>query len=216
MAHLRKPNRILITGFAPFGGFSENPSQWIAQEPWKTADAEEIYTHVLPVSASKIPETLFQLLDQIQPSICLHFGLASQASQVRIERIAINLLDMRIPDNDGIQHTDKSILESGETAYFSTLPCRTILTQLHQSGVPAELSYSAGTFICNQAMYLSLHYAMRKRVPKQSGFIHIPNTPEQAALHSGTSSIHYDTLKRAVRVIIDTCLSNAVEEGGLK
>lgn len=214
MVRLWNQNRILITGFAPFGGFTENPSQWIAQEAWKGTDAEEIFTHVLPVSATKIPETLFQLLDQIQPNICLHFGLASQANQLRIERIGVNLLDMKIPDNDGIQHTDMSILKSGETAYFSTLPCRKILNRLRQSGIPAELSNSAGTFICNQTMYLSLHFAKEKGFPKQSGFIHIPNTPEQAALHPGTPSIHYDTLKQAVRVIIDSCSNRRVEEEG--
>ena len=178
---------VLVTGFEPFGDERENPSARAA----KLAAAElaragfDAHSAVLPVSFKRCREALAQLLGRWKPDAAVALGLASGVTHVRLERVAINLADAGGPDNDGAQPVDEPIDPQGPTAYFSTLPLRRILERLKGEGVPAAISNSAGTFLCNYAMYLLLRRADLYGYPRRAGFIHLPYTPEIASKKPG-------------------------------
>jgi pyroglutamyl-peptidase len=152
---------ILVTGFEPFGDERENPSAWTAERAAAELAKAGFDAHwaVLPVSYKRCGEALAQLLERLKPSIAVALGLAGGITHVRLERVAINLMDASRPDNDGAQPVDEPIDPQGPAAYFSTLPLRRILERLRGEGVPAAISNSAGTFLCNYAMYLLLRHA---------------------------------------------------------
>jgi pyroglutamyl-peptidase len=197
---------ILVTGFEPFGDERENPSAWAAER----AAAElakagfDAHSAVLPVSYKRCGEALAQLLERLKPSIAVALGLAGGITHVRLERVAINLMDASRPDNDGAQPVDEPIDPQGPAAYFSTLPLRRILERLRGEGVPAAISNSAGTFLCNYAMYLLLRHADVRGYPKKAGFIHLPYTPEIASRKPGLpASLPLSTQARAVVIAVE-------------
>lgn len=198
--------RILVTGFEPFGDEKENPSAWVAEE----AGAElarrgfDAHSAVLPVSFKRCGEALAQLLEKLKPDVAVALGLAGGITHVRLERVAINLKDASRPDNDGAQPVDEPIDPSGPAAYFSTLPLRRILERLRGEGVPAAISNSAGTFLCNYAMYLLLRYADLHGYPGRAGFIHLPYTPEIASRKPGLpASLPLSAQVKAVVVAVE-------------
>jgi len=176
-----------VTGFEPFGDEQENPSARAAE----LAAAElaragfDARSAVLPVSFKRCGEALAQLLERLKPGVAVALGLAGGITHVRLERVAINLADASRPDNDGAQPVDEPIDPQGPAAYFSTLPLRRILERLKGEGVPAAISNSAGTFLCNYAMYLLLRHADLHGYPRRAGFIHLPYTPEIAVRKPG-------------------------------
>jgi pyroglutamyl-peptidase len=172
---------LLLTGFEPFGGSPINPSQKIVGElDGKSIAGLEIKSAVLPVDKQRGPEMLIQVSRSQSFDGILCLGEAPRRSAISIERVAINLMDYRIPDNRGSVMTDIPIRPDGPAAYFTTLPVRSILERLLANGIPAELSLSAGAYLCNQVLYTLLdHLASSQSIP--AGFIHIPSLPEQAA-----------------------------------
>lgn len=212
---MHKPFRLLITGFEPFAGDSLNPSQQIIQQiDWNSLEAIDAYPLILPVSASSVAEPLIGALDRVQPDLAIHLGLAGGSSHIRLERVAINVLDMRIKDNSGAKVQDQLIVNEGPDAFFTTLPYRKMLNRLIEAKIPAEISNSAGTFICNQVMYLSLHYGTQHGFPRFAGFVHLPCLPEQAIKRPGMASMELQMMIRATRVMIHTCVNEL--EGSLK
>ncbi len=199
---------ILLAGFAPFGGHSSNPS-WEAVRPLQGVRlrGHRIVTRCLPVSFAGSSRELRRALRELQPAIVLCVGQAGGRAQLSLERIAINLDDARIPDNDGCSPIDEPVVEGGPAAYFTTLPIKAMRVALQAAGFPAAVSQSAGTYVCNHAFYDALH-ALRRRPRVRAGFIHIPYSPEQAAHHPGEPSLAIETvsaaLRLALRVAIDT------------
>lgn len=172
-----------MTGFEPFGGEEVNPSATVARKA-----AEELANRgygaraaVLPVSFKRAGSELVGLLDENRPVLAVSLGLHGGASHLRLERVAVNIKDAPKPDNDGWQPVDEPIDPEGPAAYFSTLPLRKILERLRGEGIPAAISYSAGTFLCNFAMYTLLRYADLNGYPRRAGFIHVVYTPDVAA-----------------------------------
>ena len=157
--------RVLVTGFEPFGEHRVNPSQVVA---------EKVGGVILPVSAARLEDELRGHVERERPDVVLGLGLAALRTQVAIERVALNVLDFAIPDNDGAFHEGTPIVNDGPAAYFATVPVKAILAAWLQDEIPAYLSNTAGTFICNQQLYLSCRMARDHGF--SAGFIHLPDT----------------------------------------
>jgi pyroglutamyl-peptidase len=154
----------------------------------------------LPVTFDKAFEILAKEIESYHPDVVLAFGQAGGRAAIEIERVAINCLDADIPDNRGVKPRDQMITEGGAPAYFTTLPMRAMLEKLAQAGLPSRISNSAGTYVCNYVFYKLQEFA--KDSQKQTGFIHVPYLPEQAAKNPGTPSMEFSELERACGVIL--------------
>jgi pyroglutamyl-peptidase len=174
--------KILVTGFEPFGGSGVNPSEQVvkALTSQKLAGVE-ITTCILPVDQGEAGRRLLAAYQSNQPDVVLCLGEASQRPVISVERVAVNLMDYRIPDNQGNQVIDLPVIPGAPAAYFSTLPVRNIYDRLILAGIPVELSLSAGTFLCNQVFFTIIHAITGARDSAAAGFIHLPALPEQAA-----------------------------------
>jgi pyroglutamyl-peptidase len=197
----------LLTGFDAFGGEAINPSQQIAQ----ALDGEMIARHrivgaILPTEFSASLPALEALLRRHRPALVLALGQAGGRNGISLERVAINLIDARIPDNAGAQPVDAPIVENAPNAYFSTLPVKAMLVRLEAAGIPAAISHSAGTFVCNQ-VFFGLMRLLARRHNVRGGFVHVPYLPEQTAQHSSAPSLPLDTMIAAVRLGLDTALT---------
>jgi len=174
--------RILLTGFEPFEGSQVNPTQQIAIAlNGSCIGQSEVQSAILPVDRKAGPQTLLERMIALEPAAVLCLGEASRRVAISVERIAINWMDYRIPDNQGEQVTDLPIAPEGPAAYFSTLPVREIYEQIVAAGIPAELSLSAGAYLCNQVFYTGLHFLATHGKYNPFGFIHLPSLPEQVA-----------------------------------
>lgn len=197
--------KVLLTGFEPFGEDSLNPSQALlnAKEQLHVTGVEVIGC-VLPVVRYQAAEVAINAIKTHQPDLVLMFGQASGRGVITPERVAINLDDYRIADNAGHQPIDEAIIADGPAAYFTTLPVKAMVEDLQQAGIAAEVSYSAGTFVCNHLFYAVQHYLAQKDI--RSGFIHVPPLPEQVpATNPSLPSLGLEPLIAAVRVMIQTC-----------
>lgn len=175
---------ILLTGFEPFGGDAFNPSRVIAFRAAEmlTERSLEARAAELPCVFALAPERLNQLVDEHEPDVVISLGLAAGRDTLGLEKVAINHVDARIPDNAGEQPIDRQVLSGGANAYFSTLPLKGALRALEPmpdpgspagSQVRAEISYSAGTFVCNQVFYALMH-RLDGNPGARGGFIHVP------------------------------------------
>lgn len=178
--------RILVTGFEPFGGQSLNPSWEVARalHGLQLQGAMVVAVQLPCVFAQALP-ALQQALAQHTPDIVLALGQAEGRCDLSVERIAINVMDARIPDNAGAQPIDVPVIAGGPASYFSTLPIKSLVAGLRASGFPASVSQTAGTFVCNQVFYALQHTLAGQGV--HSGFVHLPLLPEQAAHWPGPS-----------------------------
>ncbi|MEO1160015.1 MAG: pyroglutamyl-peptidase I [Pseudomonadota bacterium] len=173
---------VLITGFEPYGGRGGNP----AHEAMKRLDGctiqgKTVVGRGLPVSFGRFPDMATELIDEFNPSTVISLGLWPGESMIRIERIGVNIADFGIPDNDGILAVDEQVDRNGAAALMSTLPVRAIERAILQEGIPASLSATAGTYLCNICLYSFLQAAQQHHEPVACGFIHVPYLPEQVA-----------------------------------
>ena len=198
---------ILLTGFAPFGGEVENPSwQGVSLLDGEVIAGHRIVARRLPVEFHASLDVLRGSIDALAPALVLCVGQAGGRAQLSIERVAINVDDARIPDNAGASPVDDAIVDGGPAAFFATLPIKAMLAELRAAGIPAEISQSAGTYVCNHVFY-GLMYALRARPGVRGGFIHIPYSPEQAARHPGAPSLPVTTVVAALRIAVETALA---------
>ncbi|MBW9400514.1 pyroglutamyl-peptidase I [Leclercia sp. EC_58] len=197
---------VLITGFEPFGGETLNPSwEVVKQLDGAIIDDCRVVARQLPCVFGESLSVLNAAIDALQPSVVLAVGQAGGRVDVTVERVAINVDDARIPDNHGQQPVDVAIVEGGPAAWFSTLPIKAMVAALRESGIPASVSQTAGTFVCNHVMYGVLH-KLADRPEVKGGFIHIPYLPEQAAAHPGAPSMATQTVKQALEIAITVAL----------
>ncbi|MDE7313676.1 MAG: pyroglutamyl-peptidase I [Eubacterium sp.] len=166
--------KILITGFDPFGGESVNPAyEAVKLLPDEIGGAQVVKLEV-PTVFGKAGEVLEAGIKEHQPDAVVCVGQAGGRSGMCVEKVAINFQDARIKDNEGGQPVDKAIKEDGQTAYFATIPVKAMVAKMRENGIPAFVSYTAGTFVCNELMY-SLLYLIDKKYPHiRGGFIHVP------------------------------------------
>lgn len=173
---------VLVTGFEPFDGSSLNPSQVVVEALAERHGLDagwRLHTSLLPVQTQRVAGVLDALWHEHAPDVVLHFGESARADRFTLERIAVNLLDFRTPDNAGVRVVDQPIDPAGPDARFTTWPARALRDGLEAQGVASCLSLSAGAYLCNQALYLSLGQGER-RGGCSVGFVHVPSLPEQA------------------------------------
>jgi pyroglutamyl-peptidase len=173
---------ILVTGFEPFGGHAVNSSAELA----KSVDGHRVgpalvRAAVLPVHHAEVGPRVAELLAETAPAAAVHLGLAEGRARLALERVALNVMDYRIPDNAGCRVEDTPCVAGGPAAYLSTLPLRAMLDALVAEGIPAYLSSTAGTFLCNQTLYASLHAIARTGAATRAGFVHLPLLPAMVA-----------------------------------
>lgn len=197
--------KILITGFEPFGGATINPAlEAVKLLDGVKLDGGEIVVCEVPVTRFKSIQTVINAIETHQPSAVITLGQASGRFGITPERIAVNIDDFRIPDNEGNQPIDEPIEEDGPNAYFTTLPIKAITQALQQKGIPCQISNSAGTFVCNHLFYGIQHFLRDTDVAH--GFLHIPLIPEQATSADQASmslSCIINGLKITAQTIID-------------
>ncbi len=171
--------KLLLTGFEPFGGQTVNPS-WEAVRllPART-EGVELVKLLVPTSFAGSVAALRRALDRERPEAVLCLGQAGGREGLTPERVAINVLDAAIPDNDGAKPMDVPIVPDGPAAYFATLPVKAMAEAIRAAGVPAGVSNTAGTFVCNHLMYSLLHILATERPGVRGGFMHVPYMPGQ-------------------------------------
>jgi|SRR5579872_1689836 len=192
----------LVTGFEPFGGDSVNPSfEALALLPADLGDLT-IATQVLPCRFGAALSALEQAIAATAPDIVLGVGLAGGRSELSLERVAINVDDARIADNGSQQPVDRPIVPDGPAAYFATLPIKAAVAAMREAGLPAAVSNSAGTFVCNHVFYGLMHLAATRFPAVRAGFLHVPYLPSQAARLPGTPSMALGEIVRGVEIIL--------------
>jgi len=202
--------KILVTGFEPFSTHSVNPSQKIVEALFTEKFlGVDLQTLVLPVDHVRAPGIITETIRKDQPDAILAFGLASSRFKIGLERVAINLMDFKIPDNSGTQIVDQLIVEKGPAAYFTTLPARSLLPLLQEEGIPVEISLTAGSYLCNLVFYTMMHEISLQAKPIQAGFIHLPALPEEAAKSDKTlPSLSLELDLNAARIMINYLAQN--------
>ncbi|WP_197331041.1 pyroglutamyl-peptidase I [Ralstonia syzygii] len=199
---------VLITGIEPFESDPTNPSWEIARAlDGERIDGATLVARQLPCVFGRANLELVAAIEATQPSLVLALGLASGRSEISVERVAINVIDARIPDNAGHQPVDVPVVADGPAAYFSSLPIKAIVHALRAAGVPAAVSQSAGTYNCNHLFDGLMHHIATRAPRMRGGFIHVPTTPELAARHPGQPSLPLDTQTAGMRVAVRTALA---------
>ena len=197
---------VLVTGFEPFAGASVNPSAEVAKAlDGRRVGAWRVRAAILPVHHRGAAAVSRGLLDDLDPVAVVHLGLAAERAQIALERIAINLMDYAIPDNEGVQIIDQPCVPDGPAAYFSTLPLRLILDALRGAGVPAYLSATAGIYLCNFVLYTTLHALAARPGSTPAGFIHLPLLPSMIAPGDAQQpSMDLGLMLRGVELALET------------
>lgn len=199
---------VLLTGFEPFAGDATNPSgDAVVRVADEWDGPEYLITAVLPVEFDRARRTLLDLIARHEPEVVVATGLAGGRAAVTPERVAINLMDARIPDNAGEQPVDISSSPSGPAAHFATLPVKAITAAIAAAGIPAAVSHSAGTFVCNHAMFTVLDCG--DPASRRAGFIHVPYATGSAP--EGKPSLPLADITQALRIAIRTSLDTEID-----
>ncbi|MCZ2260532.1 pyroglutamyl-peptidase I [Sporosarcina sp. G11-34] len=194
---------LLLTGFEPFLKYTVNPTMKIAEELHGQIIGDyKIHSEILTVDFKSSGDQLLAHIEKVQPDAVLSMGLAGGRYKMTPERIAINVKD-GAADNEGNQPIDEVIQADGEPGIMSTLPVRAMVNRLLAGGLPAEVSNTAGTYLCNNVMYEGLHYAATKKPAMKSGFLHIPASHELAIQHGSIPSWSHEDLKKGVELCIE-------------
>lgn len=198
---------LLVTGFEPYGGDPRNPSAEVMEALRGARFGEsKVEGALLPVDCQAMPGRVRGLIDGYGGALAgvVHLGLANGRSVISLERVAINCLDFPIPDNGGHQPLGEPVVEGGPAAYFSTMPLRHSLAALRQHGIPSMISNTAGTYLCNQTMYTTLHLLAELGRTVPAGFVHVPYLPDQVAQRGEVlPSLSFEVLRKAVELILD-------------
>ncbi|WP_226677852.1 pyroglutamyl-peptidase I [Mesobacillus jeotgali] len=209
--------KILISGFEPFGKMKINPTEELLLEAEKfEIENVEISTILLPVNYDECAEELIRKMDDFQPDVVISCGLAVGRTAITPERIGINIKDTGsgdpYPDNKGQIPTDEMIDEDGPDGLFATLPNRLIEKNLKEMDIPAAVSNSAGTFICNNTLYAVLNHIRKNNLHIKAGFIHFPASTKMSAINPSLPSLPQETMAEALKVIVETCVTVGVRQ----
>ena len=204
--------KLLLTAFDPFGGETLNPAlEAVKQLPDRIGGVEIIKLEV-PTVFGKAIDRVTAAIRQEKPDAVLCIGQAGGRRGLTPERVAINIDDARIPDNEGNQPIDRSIVVGGPAAYFATLPVKAMVQAIRDVGLPADLSNTAGTFVCNHLLYGVLHLLATEYPSVRGGFLHVPFLPEQAAARpSPVSSLPLADIVRGLEAAIRAIETNAAD-----
>lgn len=201
--------KVLITGFDPFGGEKINPAlEAVKKVKEEIANAQVIKVEI-PTVFRKSLEALETAIETHKPDIVICIGQAGGRFDVTPERVAINLDDARIKDNEGNQPIDMPIYEDGEPAYFASLPIKAMVKEINDNGIPASVSNSAGTFVCNHIMYGLLYLIDKKYNNIKGGFIHVPFIPSQVVDKKNTPSMSLEDITQGLECAIKAAIENS-------
>ena len=200
--------KLLITGFQPFDGESVNPALEVAKGlQGKTINGYEVIAREIPVVRFEALKAVQAAIEELQPNAVITIGQAGGRPDITVERGGLNIDDFRIPDNKGNQPIDEPVVAGGPVAYWATLPIKKMVANVKAQGIPASVSNSAGTYVCNHLLYGLLHYLTTQgKTAIPAGFIHIPYLPEQMAVRSGkdaqVATMSLDTLLKGFEAMI--------------
>lgn len=195
---------ILLTGFEPFGTYKDNPSAEVAGAlDGRPIGDDTVRSAILPVHHAAAAAVVARLVEDVAPSAIVHLGLAGGRARLALERVAVNVMDFEIADNAGHRATGEPCVPGGPAAYFSTLPLQAMLQALTAEGVPAYVSSTAGTYLCNQTFYTTRHLIESRGAPIPAGFIHLPLSPAMvAAAGLDQPSMDVPLMIRAVEIAL--------------
>lgn len=195
--------KILVTGFDPFGGEKINPALEAVKGLADTIKGAEIKKLEIPTVFNKSAEVVKKAIEEFQPDYVLNIGQAGGRFEISPERVAINVDDARIADNEGNQPIDAPIKEDGDAAYFTQLPVKAMVTAIKNAGIPGAVSNTAGTFVCNHIMY-QVQYMIHTNYPKiKGGFIHVPYIPEQVVSKPGQPAMSLSDMTKGLTAAIE-------------
>jgi pyroglutamyl-peptidase len=196
---------VLLTGFEPFDRDPVNPSWEAARalDGWQ-ADGFRVVARRLPCVIHQVRAAMVEAVESTEPDVVIALGLAGGRAGVTLERVAINWVDARIPDNAGKQPVDEPVVPQGPAAYFTSLPIKAMAAAVREAGLPATISYTAGTYACNAAFYALMHHIAERRPGLRGGFVHVPYLPVMAVAHAGAASLSLPDLISAIRVMVAT------------
>ncbi|WP_054839422.1 pyroglutamyl-peptidase I [Thermococcus sp. JCM 11816] len=205
--------KVLVTGFEPFGGEEINPS-WEAVKGGLPNEIEgaDIIKFQLPVTFSGVREILPRLIVKERPDAVILTGQAGGRPNITVERVAINVMDSTMPDNEGYKPEDEPVFEGAPAAYFATIPVKAIVKALREAKIPAAVSNTAGTYVCNAAMFTALHTIEVSGMTTKAGFIHVPFSHEQA-LDKPRPSMALETIRKGLEIAIKMVVEDLTREG---
>ncbi|WP_315505209.1 pyroglutamyl-peptidase I [Oribacterium parvum] len=203
--------KLLLTAFTPFDGERINPALEAVKLVKDKIGNLEIVKLEVPTVFGKSIDTVREAIERERPDFVLSIGQAGGRAEITPERVAINLDDARIPDNEGNQPIDEPIFPDGENAYFSTLPVKAMVEAIREEGIPSSLSNSAGTFVCNHLMYGVLYY-LNKRPGMKAGFIHVPYIPEQTKNKKEMPALELSEIVRGLEAAITAIAINGTDK----
>ncbi len=199
---------VLVTGFGPFGGEHVNPAlEAIKLLEGRIIGGCRVVTRELPVTRFESIEAVVKHIEDTDPVLVLAVGQAGGRLEITPERVAINMDDFRIPDNGGFQPVDEPIVVAAPAAYWSTLPIKAMVVAMRETGIPASVSNSAGTFVCNHLFYGLMHHLAQPGGKIRGGFVHIPYLPEQAARIGSQPSMAVETIVKGLEVALSAAIT---------
>lgn len=203
--------KLLLTAFTPFDGEKINPALEAVKLVKDKIGNLLIVKLEVPTVFGKSIDTVREAIEREKPDFVLSIGQAGGRAEITPERVAINIDDARIPDNEGNQPIDEPIFPNGENAYFSTLPVKAMVEAIREEGIPSSLSNSAGTFVCNHLMYGVLYYLDKRPVIK-AGFIHVPYIPEQVKNKKEMPALELSEIVRGLEAAITAIAINGTDK----
>lgn len=204
--------KVLVTGFDPFGGEKVNPAFEAVKLLPDTIAGAEIIKLEIPTVFTRSAAVVEEAIQKYQPDIVINVGQAGGRSCMTVERVAINLAEARIPDNDGEQPSDQPIREDGENAYFATVPVKAMVENMRAHGIPAHISYTAGTYVCNSIMYNVLYLIDKKYSGIKGGFIHVPYEGGQVVEKpNGTPFMSLEMIAKGLEYSIEAAVTNETD-----
>jgi pyroglutamyl-peptidase len=195
--------RALVTGFEAFGGARANASYAAVARLPARIGALDIVTAQLPTSYARSGVALMREIERAQPAFVLCVGEAGERHELNVERVAINVQDARLADNDGAQPIDMPVVSGAPAAYFSTLPVRAIHDALIAAHLPATLSNTAGTFACNHVFYTLMHFAATTRTRLSAGFLHVPAWRDDSRAGTAATVMTLDDIVRGITIALE-------------
>jgi pyroglutamyl-peptidase len=208
---IRASDVILVTGFEPFGGERVNPSWEICTRLPHTIAGRRVETCRVPCEFARAVDVVAAAIGRHRPSLVICLGQAGGRARISVERVAINVDDARAPDNAGEQPIDAAITPDGPPAYFATLPVKAMVAAIRRAGVPAELSNSAGTYVCNHLMYGVLDHVASMGLGARAGFVHVPYSEEQVVDRPDVPGMSIESMAKGIEAAIRATCENQVD-----
>ena len=203
--------KILLTAFDPFGGEPVNPAQEAVEAVRDNIAGAQIVKQIVPTVFGKSIETVHEAMKRENPDVTLCIGQAVGRIGLTPDRVAINLNDARIPDNEGNQPLDTPIFKDGKNAYFTKLPAKAMVENIIKAGIPASVSYTAGTYVCNHLMYGVLYYIDKEFPNMRGGFMHVPFLHEQVLDKKNMPSLSKADIVKGIEAAIEAIIENKEE-----